>query len=310
MMVIMMIWAPNGLLGRNGLGDKLVWLILRKAQRKGRRERKGIDWRWSEMSKTILKVDHVSKRFGGLKALQDINIEVQEGEIFGIIGPNGAGKTTLFNMITGFYPTTDGKIYFCDEDVTGKSIDVYCKKGITRTFQNIRTFTAMTVLNNLMVGMHNQIHTHLYDIMLSTPHNKKVEKEAVDKCMEILDYLGIADLANNLAGDLPYGKQRKVEIARALASDPKLILLDEPTAGMNQQETNELAELIKGIRDRGPTVIVIEHNMRFMMNLAERIAVLNFGELLALDTPDKIQANPEVIEAYLGSKDDDDDFAS
>ena len=259
---------------------------------------------------SILRVDHISKNFGGLKALHDINIDVTSGEIFGIIGPNGAGKTTLFNMITGFYPSSEGKIFLFDQDVTGRSIDVYCKRGIARTFQNIRVFSAMSVIDNLKVGMHNRIDTNLYHILLNTKHEKKAEKEAIDKCMDILEYLGIADLAKNLAGDLPYGKQRKVEIARALASDPKLILLDEPTAGMNPQETYELMDLIKGIRDRGPTVIVIEHNMRFMMNLAERIAVLNFGELLALDTPDKIQANPEVIEAYLGSKDDDDDFAS
>ncbi len=258
----------------------------------------------------ILKTERLAKNFGGLKALSDINIDIQEGEIFGIIGPNGAGKTTLFNVITGFYPPDMGEIQLFGEKMTGKPIHEFCRRGIARTFQNIRIFSAMTVLDNLKVGMHNRVQTNLPRILLNTNKERQSERAVVDSCMEILDYLGIADLAGKFAGDLSYGKQRKVEIGRALASDPKLILLDEPTAGMNPQETFDLMDLIKGIRDRGHTVVVIEHNIRFMMSLTERIAVLNFGELLALDTPDKIQENPEVIEAYLGSRGDNDETNS
>lgn len=259
---------------------------------------------------TIYHVEHLSKNFGGLKALSDINIEIREGEIFGIIGPNGAGKTTLFNVMTGFYPPDGGEITLFDEKMTGKPIHEFCRRGIARTFQNIRIFSDMTVLDNLKVGMHNSVHTNLARILLKTAKEQQSEQSVVDYCMGILDYLGIADLANKFAGDLSYGKQRRVEIGRALASNPKMILLDEPTAGMNPQETLELMNLIKGIRDKGHTVVVIEHNMRFMMSLTERIAVLNFGELLALDTPDQIQRNPEVIEAYLGNRGSDDETNS
>lgn len=258
----------------------------------------------------ILKTEYLTKNFGGLKALSNINIEIQEGEIFGIIGPNGAGKTTLFNVITGFYPPDAGEIQLFGERMTGKPIHEFCSRGIARTFQNIRIFPDMTVMDNLKVGMHNRVQTNLPRILLNTRKERQCEQTVVDCCIKILEYLGIADLAYQFAGGLSYGKQRKVEIGRALASDPKLILLDEPTAGMNPQETFELMDLIKGIRERGHTVVVIEHNIRFMMSLTERIAVLNFGELLALDTPDKIQKNLEVIEAYLGSRGDDDETNS
>ncbi len=259
---------------------------------------------------TMYQIERLSKNFGGLKALSNINIEIQEGEIFGIIGPNGAGKTTLFNVMTGFYPPDGGDITLFGQRMTGKPIHEFCRRGIARTFQNIRIFSDMTVLDNLKVGMHNRVHTNLARILLKTAKEQQNERSVVDHCMGILEYLGIADLANKFAGDLSYGKQRRVEIGRALASDPKLILLDEPTAGMNPQETMELMNLINGIRDKGHTVVVIEHNMRFMMSLTERIAVLNFGELLALGTPDQIQRNPEVIEAYLGNRGSDDETNS
>ncbi len=251
----------------------------------------------------ILRTEHLSKTFKGLKALHDINLSVDSEDIFGIIGPNGAGKTTYFNMITGFYPTEEGKIFFNGEELTGQKIDVFCKKGMARTFQNIRVFSAMSVLENCLVGMQKTIKEPLWSIFLRTGKHKKTENEMVEKAMGILEYLGIDKYANEVSGSLPYGAQRKVEIARALCSDPKLILLDEPTAGMNQNETMGLVELIKGIRKMGPSIIVIEHNMRFMMNLADRIAVLNFGELIACDTPAAIQSNQEVIDAYLGSND-------
>jgi len=251
-----------------------------------------------------LKVENVSKYFYGLKALSKVNIEVNEGEIYGIIGPNGAGKTTLFNVISGFDAPTEGRVFFLGEDTTKMNITEHCVRGMARTFQNIRVFPEMTVLDNLQVGMHKRIYTDLCIVCLNTKKQKNIEREAREKAMEILKYLGIENVANEFAGNLPYGTQRKVEIGRALASEPKLLLLDEPSAGMNDQETMELMELIKGINKLGPTVIVIEHNMKFMMNLCERIAVLNFGELLMVGTPKEVQEDQRVIEAYLGREEE------
>lgn len=252
----------------------------------------------------ILKVDNVSKNFYGLQALKKVCLEVNDGEIFGIIGPNGAGKTTLFNVISGFDCPTEGKVTFLGEDTTGKGITEHCIRGMARTFQNIRIFPEMTVMDNLQVGMHKRLYTDLCIVCLKTRKQKNIEKEARDKAMEILKYLGIENVANEYAGNLPYGTQRLVEIGRALASEPKLLLLDEPSAGMNQQETMELMKLIMGIRELGPTIIVIEHNMKFMMNLSHRIAVLNFGELLMIGTPKEVQEDQRVIEAYLGREED------
>ena len=244
----------------------------------------------------ILKVENVSKNFAGLKALSNINITVDSDEIFGIIGPNGAGKTTLFNVISGFTEPSAGKIFFRGKDMTGKGITDYAVHGLSRTFQNIRVFSEMTVLQNITVGMHNRIHTDLLAICLNTKKQKEAERKAYERAMEILKFLEIDKFANEYAGSLPYGTQRLVEIGRALASDPVLLLLDEPTAGMNEQETMELMELIKRIHKDGPTVIVIEHNMKFMMNLCHRITVLNFGEMLMTGIPSEVQSNPQVIE--------------
>jgi len=252
----------------------------------------------------ILEIKGICKDFYGLKALSDISLEVRENEIFGIIGPNGAGKTTLFNVISGFDSPTSGQVFFNGKKMTGKGITDYCISGMARTFQNIRVFSEMTVMENLMVGMHNTIRTNLWSTTLNTMREKNAEKEAAEKGMEILEYLKISHLADEYAANLSYGYQRKVEIGRALASAPKLILLDEPSAGMNEQETVELIELIRGIREKGPAIIVIEHNMKFMMNLCQRLAVLNFGALLAIGEPEEIQNNPHVIEAYLGKEED------
>jgi len=257
----------------------------------------------------ILCIKNVSKSFSGLKALSDINLSINGDEIFGIIGPNGAGKTTLFNVITGFDKPSAGTITLFGQDMTNKITTEYCLSGIARTFQNIRVFGEMSVLKNTMVGMHKNMRSNLSDILLCTRKNRIEEKAAVENAMEILNFLGIAGDAGTISSSLPYGKQRKVEIARALASSPKLILLDEPTAGMNPQETEDLMELVAQIRKLGPAVIVIEHNIKFMMSLSNRVAVLNFGKLLAVDTPENIQKNPEVIEAYLGKEGDSDDVA-
>lgn len=258
------------------------------------------------MASNVLEIKGVTKQFGGLYALSDISLEVKSGEIFGIIGPNGAGKTTLFNVISGFDHATSGTIIYNGEDVTGKNVYEHCIRGLSRTFQNIRIFKELSVLDNLIVGMHNQIHTGLFNILLNDKKEKEEEKKAVETAHEILKYLKIDDVCGEIASNLPYGSQRKVEIGRALASEPNLILLDEPSAGMNQNETMELMELIKGIQRKNITIIVIEHNMQFMMNLCDRIAVLNFGKLLTVGKPQEVQTNKEVIDAYLGTSEEDD----
>lgn len=249
----------------------------------------------------ILKIENIGKNFAGLKALSDINIVVDSEEIFGIIGPNGAGKTTLFNVISGFTTPSNGKVYFKGKEMTGKSVTDYALSGMSRTFQNIRVFPKMTVIENLAVGMHKQGNLNLFSICFNTKRFKESERMIFDRCREILEFLDIAQFADDEAASLPYGTQRLVEIGRALASDPSLLLLDEPTAGMNEQETMELMNLIKKIHKDGPTIVVIEHNMRFMMNLCDRISVLNFGEMLMTGTPDEVQSNPKVVEAYLGT---------
>lgn len=250
----------------------------------------------------LIRTEHLCVNFSGLKALDDINLTIQDDEIFGIIGPNGAGKTTFFNAITGFTKPTSGEVYFCGDNMTKKNTTSYCEKGIARTFQNIRVFGQMTALENVLVGMHKTLHANLLDIFLHNKRQREEEKRAIEKAEEILEFLGIADIRNDLSTSLPYGTQRKVEVARALASDPKMILLDEPTAGMNPQETDDLMHLIAMIRKRGPAVTVIEHNIGFMLNLCDRIAVLNFGKLLDLDEPQKVAKNPEVIAAYIGEE--------
>ena len=253
----------------------------------------------------LLKLDNVSMHFQGLKAVDQVSFGINDDEIFGIIGPNGAGKTTLFNMMTGFYQPTMGKVFFKGQDMTGKNVYQFSEDGLARTFQNIRVFGQMTVEENLLVGMHNRYKPGIFNVLFQTGKNKKLEKDLRDKAHEILEYLGIDAYANELSASLPYGIQRKVEIGRALASDPTLILLDEPTAGMNQNETDELADLIRDMFvKRHVAVAVIEHNMQFMMNLTHKIAVLSFGKLIAIGSPDEIQTNQEVIDAYLGEEDD------
>ena len=230
-----------------------------------------------------------------------MNIEVNEDEILAIIGPNGAGKTTLFNVLTGFDRATEGKVYFYGQEVTNKPVHEMCKLGIGRTFQNILLFSQMKVIDNVVVGMHTKLPINLFEVILNSKSNCSKESQAYAKAHEILTYLKIDDTAFELASNLSYGKQRKVEIARALASQPKLLLLDEPSAGMNPSETKELMNLIEGIKDNFESnVVIIEHNMQLVMGISYRIIVLNFGKKIAEGTPKDIQNNQLVIKAYLG----------
>ena len=255
------------------------------------------------MSDVILKTENLGITFGGLKAVQNLDLEIRKKQLYGLVGPNGAGKTTVFNMITGVYQPTYGKFYLDGEDLTGLSQEKINKKGIARTFQNIRLYNNMTVIRNVMVGLHNQpeFKCSFVESMLRLPKHFKVEKAMREKAKEILEIVGLVDERNNLACNLPYGKQRKLEIARALATNPKLLLLDEPAAGMNPNETENLMEIVKYIRDKfDMTVLLIEHDMKFVSGLCDEVTVLNFGTVLAQGTTEEALNNPEVIKAYIG----------
>lgn len=249
----------------------------------------------------VLKTDHLCIQFGGLKAVNDVNLEIKKGELYGLIGPNGAGKTTVFNILTGVYKPTSGRVYLCGEDITGKAPMDVNKKGIARTFQNIRLFSNLTVLENVMVGLSNQIKCSIAESIFRLPKHKKSEKEAKERAMELLRVFGLDSYADHLASNLPYGKQRKLEIARAMATNPKLLLLDEPAAGMNPNETQELMDDITYIRkNMGITILLIEHDMRLVSGICEKLTVLNFGtELAKGDTADVLN-DPAVVTAYIG----------
>ena len=255
------------------------------------------------MSETVLKIENLGISFGGLKAVQGLNLEIKEKQLYGLVGPNGAGKTTVFNMITGVYKPTTGRFYLCGEDLTGKSQETINHKGIARTFQNIRLFNNMTVIRNVMVGLHNQpeFKCGLFTSLFRLPRHFKVEKAMRERAKEILELVGLLEERNNLACNLPYGKQRKLEIARAIATNPKLLCLDEPAAGMNPHETQELMDIIRLIQARyNVTILLIEHDMKFVSGLCDEITVLNFGTALAQgDTKTALQ-DPEVIRAYIG----------
>ncbi|MGM9683804.1 MAG: ABC transporter ATP-binding protein [Eubacteriales bacterium] len=254
-----------------------------------------------DVSVPVLKAEHLCIQFGGLKAVDDVSLCINRGELYGLIGPNGAGKTTVFNILTGVYKPTSGRFYLCGKDLTGKSSLDVNREGIARTFQNIRLFNNMTVAENVMVGLGNQIGCSMLESTLRLPRHFSSEKEFRRRALELLDVFGLAQYSDYLAQNLPYGKQRKLEIARAMATNPKLLLLDEPAAGMNPNETQELMDDITFIRNKfGITILLIEHDMRLVSGICEKISVLNFGTELAKGPTSEVLNNPDVVKAYLG----------
>ena len=254
----------------------------------------------------ILETRDIGIQFGGLKAVDNVNFKAEEGEITALIGPNGAGKTTLFNLIAGFYQPTSGKVYFKGQDITSFKPYQRTRIGLARTFQNIRLFKDMSVMDNALVGQHCRMTYDPITAMLSLPAKRKQEKQSREEIMKILDFMGLANVANEKAGSLSYGMQKNLEIARAMATRPELLLLDEPASGLNTQELDQLSQRVLRMRDMGITVVLIEHKMDVVMNISHKIMVLNFGECIAFGTPEEISADQQVIEAYLGKEDEED----
>ena len=251
---------------------------------------------------TLLAVSNLTKSFGGVNAVEDVSFAVQPGTIHAVIGPNGAGKTTLFNLITGIYTPSGGRIQLEDKDVTGQAPESLAKQGMSRTFQNLQVCMNMSAIENVMIGAHLRLNQSLFAGMLSLPSIRTNDKKIRDEAAELMQFVGVGRYLDAHASQMPYGSLKRLEIARALAAKPRLLLLDEPAAGLNDTETHEVDELIKKLPSTGVTVVLVEHDMKLVMNISDQILVLNYGRRLAEGTPLEIRANPEVIAAYLGAE--------